>query len=83
MSQTPDIKCPHCNNSDLTKIEFVEDVQSTRTLEGFSDDGTFYISPESNEHVEYAENSRLSCKECNKDFPLPDGLNIEYDNLPS
>ena len=87
MSETPDttIKCPNpkCGNTDLSQIEYVEDVLSTRRLEGFAKDGTFYISPESDEHVEYAENSRLSCKKCSKNFPLPEGLNIEFDNLPS
>lgn len=78
MSKNPDIKCPQCGNSDLKKIEFVEDVPSTRTLEGFRDDGTFLISPESYEDMEFAENSRLSCKKCGKGFPTPEGLTIDY-----
>ena len=77
MSQTI-IKCPNeeCGNSDLSLMKYVEDVRSTRHLEGIGEDGTLHISQDSNEWVEHAENSRLSCKVCLKDFPLPESYDL-------
>ncbi len=81
MSQTI-IKCPNeeCGNEDLSEIEYVEDVQSTRRLNGVAEDGTLYISENSDEHVEHADNPRLSCKKCLKDFPLP--VRFDFEPLP-
>jgi len=83
MSKTPtvtEIKCPHCGNTDVSKMEYTEDVLSTRTL-SFKD-GTLYYSADSNEHVEYAENARITCnaEKCYKDFPIPEGLPVGMDD---
>ena len=78
------IKCPNeeCGNADLSEIEYIEDVLSTRKLEGVAEDGTLYISPNSNEWVEHAENSRFSCEKCSLIFPIPEGIDIEFETLP-
>lgn len=83
MSQTT-IKCPNeeCGNTDLSEIEYIEDVLSSRKLEGVAKDGTLYISPNSNEWVEHAENGRFSCEKCNLIFPIPEGIDIEFESLP-
>lgn len=83
MSQTT-IKCPNeeCGNTDISEIEYIEDVLSTRKLEGVAGDGTLYISPNSNEWVEHAENARFICDKCNLIFPIPEGISIEFDSLP-
>lgn len=73
------IACPHCGNDDLRQIEYAEDVISTRTLERL-EDGTLYYSPDSYEWVEFGENHRLSCKKCSKDFPIPEGLNLDIED---
>jgi len=81
-SKTPkvftEIKCPHCGNTDVDKMEYVEDVQSTRTL-SFKN-GTLYYSEESHEDVEFAENTRLCCKACSKEFPIPEGLPLDMES---
>ena len=73
-----EIKCPHCGNTDVDEMEYVEDVQSTRTL-SFKN-GTLYYSEESNEHVEFAENARIFCKACNLGFPIPEGMPVDMES---
>lgn len=74
---TPEVACPHCGNSDTSGLELVEDCLSVRTVEGFRD-GVFYVSLDSDEDTEFAENARFHCRKCNKDFPIPAELNIDY-----
>lgn len=76
MSDT-DLKCPHCGNTDLSKMGYVEDCLSERSI-SFRD-GTLFYSETSTEYPEYADNERLNCKECGKDFPLPEGMPVDMD----
>jgi hypothetical protein len=68
-----ELKCPHCGNTDLDAIVYLEDVQSQRCLNGIRN-GMLIISDEANEFVEHAENPRLECHadNCWKEFPLPE-----------
>jgi hypothetical protein len=73
------LECPHCGNKDTSKMEYVEDVLSTRTVT--FEDGVLRYGAESTEHVEHAENARLTCKAdgCWKDFPIPEGIEIDME----
>lgn len=68
-----ELKCPHCGNTDLENIVYLEDVQSQRRIPEIRN-GTLIVSGESEEFVEYATNARLEChaNACWREFPLPD-----------
>jgi hypothetical protein len=72
MAKLTEVKCPHCGNTDLNSIVYLEDVQSQRRLNEIRD-GKLIVSGESEEFVEYATNTRLECHadECWEEFPLP------------
>lgn len=72
-----EIKCPRCGNTDVSKMEYVEDCLSVRTL-SFRD-GTLFYSDTSTEYPEYADNERLCCKVCNRDFPIPEDMPVSME----
>ena len=78
-AKRPEVKCPHCDNTDLGSIRFIEDVISSRRLGGYNKDGQFLIDGESDEDMEGAKNQRFECHRCWEEFPIPDGLPIEWD----
>ena len=78
MMNTPEVKCPYCDNTDLNEMEMVEDCQVTRDLVGYDDDGCFRIESKCTTFEQYADNQRFCCKKCNADFPIPDDLEITY-----
>jgi len=76
----PKLQCPHCGNTDLSQMEFMEDVISTREILGFNAEGVLHFSPVSEEHVDFGDQQRIHCKACSEHFPIPD-VRIDYTEI--
>jgi len=72
------IRCPHCGNDDLTKIQWQEWVPAVRPLLAVRD-GELLVDMEA-EHLdsEGARGESLYCRCCYEEFPVPEGLAVDH-----
>lgn len=75
--EPPVLKCPHCDNCDPSCFQHWEDVTAYRRSQGFNMHGQLEISGLSDTSDD-GDNGRLFCEECDKEFPIPDDIEIEW-----
>lgn len=77
--------CPECgwDGSEDGKLDFcfryLEEVTNERRVEGFNDAGVLEISGEDHLAIEDdGMNHRLRCGNCLLEFPIPDGIKLDF-----
>jgi hypothetical protein len=66
------LTCPHCGSASLLYVEDVSMVYKVREIVN----GVLRFEPEG-EPSELAVNERLICEDCDRESPLPSGLEVE------
>lgn len=68
-------KCPRCRGC---VVEQVEDVSISRIVKGFNEDDVLILVNEYRIHDEGGDNMRLHCHDCDFEWPISKGQEIEY-----
>ena len=79
------LKCPECGWDGTEDgvnggwFRYLETVTNDRRVEGFNADGVLEVSGD--DHIaidDCGENHRLMCGNCMHEFPIPEGIEIDF-----
>ena len=72
------VRCPHCGNDDLTKIQWQEWIPVSRPILAVRD-GKIEVDGDAEQlYSEEAKNESLYCNGCFEAFPIPEGVIIDH-----
>ena len=79
MAERKNITCPGCGAVN-PRLRYLEDIVCYREVTGFNDEEELEIDGlyESGEGYDDGENARLTCMDCLREFPIPDGIDVDF-----